>query len=143
VFSDLPAIFAREITQDGLQVEQHVLVDFGASKAGTQTLMQVVQARDPGANRPQGGLGWLGCGMLMMLHADLLSQRGCNEEEMELLACHIGARTARRYFWFRGSFQGEFRGQFLAFKRGTKVFSTPGNLQGEFRGKILPFQVPL
>jgi hypothetical protein len=81
--------------------------------------------------------------MLRVLHADLLSQRGCNEEEMELLACHIEARTARRYLGVRGIFQGKFPGPFQAFKRGTKGVSTPGTLQGEFRGKILPFQVQL
>jgi hypothetical protein len=81
--------------------------------------------------------------MLRVLHADLLSQRGCNEEEMELLACHIEARTARRYLWVRGLFQGKFHGHFLAFKRGTKGVSIPGTLPGEVRGKFLPFQVPL
>jgi len=59
VFSDLPTIFARDVTHDGLQIEQHVLVDFGASKMGTQTLMQVEQALEPMAHLTQAWLGFL------------------------------------------------------------------------------------
>jgi len=59
VFSDLPAIFSRDGTSDGLQVEQHVLADFGASKAGTQTLMQVEQAKAPTPNLTQPWPGFL------------------------------------------------------------------------------------
>src|SRR5260370_3749282 len=75
VFSDLPAIFSRDVTEDGLQVEQHVLADFGTSKAGTQTLMQAEQAQVPTTNLTQAWLGLLGYGMLVMLHAFLLSKR--------------------------------------------------------------------
>ncbi len=53
MFSNLPAIFSRDITEEGLQVEQHVLADFGASKAGTQMLMQVEQAQEPTPNLTQ------------------------------------------------------------------------------------------
>lgn len=53
VFGDLPAIFAGDLAQDGLQVEEGMLVRFGASKMGTQTLMQLVQAHQPTANRSQ------------------------------------------------------------------------------------------
>jgi hypothetical protein len=59
MFSDLPAIFAWDIAEDGLQVEQYVLVDFGASKTGTQTLMQVEQALEPMAHLTQAWLGFL------------------------------------------------------------------------------------
>ena len=59
VLSNLPAIFARDVAQDGLQVEQHVLVDFGTSKMGTQTLMPLEQADDPTAHLTQAWLGLL------------------------------------------------------------------------------------
>ena len=44
MFGDLPAIFAWDLTDDGLQVEQGVMQWFGACKIGTQTLMDVLQA---------------------------------------------------------------------------------------------------
>ena len=59
VFSDLPAIFSGDVAQDGLQVEQGVLTNFGPSKAGTQTLMQVQQALEPTAHLTQAWPGWL------------------------------------------------------------------------------------
>jgi len=73
VFSDLPAIFAGDVAEDGLQVEQGMLADFGASKMGRQPLMHLPQAQCPGANGTQAWFGWRGCGILMMLHAGLLS----------------------------------------------------------------------
>lgn len=39
-----------------------------------QALMEQVQARDPGTNQTQGWCQGLGCGMLSMLHAFLLSR---------------------------------------------------------------------
>src|SRR5713226_5390950 len=72
VFSDLPAIFSGDVTEDGLQVEQGVLADFGARKVGSQPLMQLAQTQCPGANGPQAWLGLLGCGKLMVLHGVLL-----------------------------------------------------------------------
>lgn len=51
VFGDLPANFSGDVTQDGLQVQQGMLVDFGARKAGRQALMELVQAHGPGAHR--------------------------------------------------------------------------------------------
>jgi len=44
LFGDLPAIFAWDVTDDGLQVEQSMTAWFGASKIRTQTLMDVLQA---------------------------------------------------------------------------------------------------
>ena len=73
VFSDLPAIFSGDVAEDGLQVKEGVLADFGARKMGRQPLMHLPQAQCPGANGPQAWFGWRGCGILMMLHAGLLS----------------------------------------------------------------------
>jgi hypothetical protein len=73
LFSDLPPIFAGDVAQEGLQVEQSVLTNFGADKQGCQTLMQQVQAQHPGANQTQVWRGRLGYGILMRLHAGLLS----------------------------------------------------------------------
>ena len=56
MFSDLPAIFARKVAEDGLQVEQDVLTDFGTGKAGSQAQMQAVQALEPSTHLTQ---GWL------------------------------------------------------------------------------------
>src|ERR1700694_4554066 len=96
MFGNLPAIFARDVTQDGLEEEQDVVVDFGASKAGTQALMQMVQALEPPAHLTQAWLNRLGCGMLNVLHAGLLSERRCKGERMRLLACHIREHCVKR-----------------------------------------------
>src|SRR5712692_975034 len=73
VFSNLPAMFAGDVTEDGLQVEQGVRANFGARKTGTELLMQAAQESCPGANRPEAWPGLLRCGMLGVLHAALLS----------------------------------------------------------------------
>jgi hypothetical protein len=39
VFSDLPAIFARNVAQEGLQVEQGMLARFGTHEAGGDGLV--------------------------------------------------------------------------------------------------------
>lgn len=59
------------LAQDGLQVELGVVVGFGASKMGAQTLVEVVQANAPAAHGPKSCLDRLGCGMVGMLHAFL------------------------------------------------------------------------
>jgi len=41
LFGDLPAIFARDVTEHGLQVAQGMLVGFGAREVGTQPCMQL------------------------------------------------------------------------------------------------------
>jgi hypothetical protein len=47
VLSDLPAIFARDLAEHGLQVEQGMLMRFGARKVGMQTLVKGVQLAQP------------------------------------------------------------------------------------------------
>ncbi len=91
LFSDLPAIFAGNVTEDGLQVEQRLLADFGARKMGSQPLMYLAQAQSPGANRTQAWPSWLGCAMLVLLHVFLVSDGQLAQEVLVLLACHIGA----------------------------------------------------
>jgi hypothetical protein len=41
VFSDLPAIFARNVTEHSLQIEQGMTAWFGAREVGRQALMQM------------------------------------------------------------------------------------------------------
>jgi hypothetical protein len=41
IFGDLPAIFARDVTEHGLQVEQGVTAWFSANEVGRHALMQV------------------------------------------------------------------------------------------------------
>ena len=47
MLSDLPAIFSLDLTEDSLQIEQGTLAWFGASKAGSQALMEVTQGQGP------------------------------------------------------------------------------------------------
>jgi hypothetical protein len=74
VFSHLPAIFLRDLTEDGLQGEQGMVEGFGACKTGTQTFMQLAQAPRPAADLTKEVLGLLGCGRVGGLHAGLLSE---------------------------------------------------------------------
>jgi hypothetical protein len=115
LFGDLPAIFARDVTQDGLQVAQGMLMNFGARKVGTQPGMELLQALVPSADLMQAWSGLRGCGMLRLLHAALLSDGRDNAEEIALLACHIGVGMARSSFPFQGKFRGLFQGVFLPF----------------------------
>ncbi len=98
VLSDLPAIFPGDLTDDGVQVEQGVTARLGARKTRRQALMQVAQAQRPSANLAQSWLGWLWCGMVMVLHAFLVSDGQLKQEVLVLLECHIGARIARSFF---------------------------------------------
>jgi hypothetical protein len=50
VFSDLPAIFARDGTSDGLQVAQGMMMGFWAREVGTQPRMQLAQVFVPSAD---------------------------------------------------------------------------------------------
>src|SRR5205807_9696416 len=100
VFSDMPAIFARDLADDGLQVEQSVTAWLGAGKMGRQARMQMEQAHRPAAHLTQGWLGLLCGGMMVMLHAFLVSDGQLTQEVFVLLECHIGARSARSFCWF-------------------------------------------
>ena len=102
LFSNLPAILAGNVAHEGLQVEQGVLVNFGSGKQGCQTVMQEIQARDPGTDQMQRGSQRLGCGMLKGLHAFLLSQKTARWISV---ACHIGGSMAEGVL-FRGNFPG-------------------------------------
>jgi len=73
MLSNLPAIFPGDVTDDGLQVAQGVTARFGARKTGRKALMQVEQAQGPGANLAQSWLSWRWCGMVVVLHAFLVS----------------------------------------------------------------------
>jgi hypothetical protein len=75
VFGDLPAIFAWDLAEHGLQVEQGQLVGLGTGKAGTQTLVELGQAQGPASDVRQTCPGWLGCAMIRRLHAVLVSDR--------------------------------------------------------------------
>jgi hypothetical protein len=98
VFSDLPAIFARDLTEDSSQVQQGMLKGFGTRKMGAQALMKLIQAGKPAANGPQSCPGGFGCGRVKRLHACFAFDGSHNEEVLVLLACHIGARRARSFF---------------------------------------------
>jgi hypothetical protein len=66
VFSDLPAIFSGDFADDGLQIEQGVLAWFGASKEGSQALMQLTQGQGPSCDLLHRGFDV--CGMVEELH---------------------------------------------------------------------------
>ncbi len=64
VFGDLPAIFAGDLAEDGLQVEQSVLAGFGASEAGRDLLVQMAQGQGPAAHLLEEGGNVCVCGKL-------------------------------------------------------------------------------
>jgi hypothetical protein len=83
LFSELPAIFARHVTEHGLQIQQGLLVDFGARKVGTQPRMQLAQVLVPSADLAERRPRLHECGMLRVLHAVLAfdagrCEKGCN-----------------------------------------------------------------
>lgn len=61
------------------------------------------------------------------------------QEVIGLLACHIGARVARRSFCFQGIFPGKGEPLAVSFEDAFCV----ARFQGQFRGKCPPFKVPL
>ena len=95
VFSYLPAIFPGNLAEDGLQVEQGMAAWFGTGEVGRHALVQEAQGQRPGADLTKGGADLRGCGMLMMLHAVLVSDGWLEQAVVVLLACHISTRSAR------------------------------------------------
>src|SRR5258708_9248237 len=96
LFGDLPAIFAREVTEDGLQVAQGMLMGFWAREMGTQPRMQLAQMVVPSADLTQALPNGRRDGMLMGLHSLLAFDEEYQSEGLQLLAWHIEARNARR-----------------------------------------------
>ena len=47
VFSDLPAVFSGNLAENGLQIEQGVVIGFGTRKVGSQALMELTQSQRP------------------------------------------------------------------------------------------------
>ena len=83
LLSDLPAIFARNVAQHGLQVAQGVLMGFWAGEVGTEPCMQLTQVFVPPADLWERGPHLYRCGMLRVLHAVLAfdegrREKGCN-----------------------------------------------------------------
>ena len=95
VFSDLPAIFARNVAQEGLQVQQGMLARFGTREARRETLVQGTSCERPAADLLQEGREWRIGSRLRASHAFLLAD-GTNSREFFLaLECHIQVRKAR------------------------------------------------
>ena len=89
VFGDLPAIFARDVAQDGLQVQQGVLEDFGASEEGRQAALPLTQAERPGGDLSRRWSLLHLCAIIRILHAFLVSD-GVLAQRVEMrVACHI------------------------------------------------------
>ena len=89
VFSDLPAIFARDVTQDGLQVEQGVLEHFGASEEGRQAALPLTQDERPGSDLLGRWSLLRVCAMIRRLHAFLVSDGWLEQRGEMRVACHI------------------------------------------------------
>lgn len=68
MLSDLPAIFSLDLTEDSLQIEQGALAWFGASKAGSQALMEVTQGQGPSSYLLLRWSDFFVCGMVEGLH---------------------------------------------------------------------------
>ena len=116
VFGDLPAIFAGDVAEDGLQVEQGMTAGLGACKVGSQTLLPPLQGPCPDGDLLGGWPSWRFCGMVRRLHAFLVSD----------------GRTTRT----RGMCSGSVS---HLDEIGTKSVL----IRGIFLGKCLTFKVPL
>src|SRR6266704_392494 len=95
MFSDLPAIFARNVTEDGLQVEQGVAKRFGAREIGSKPLLPVAQDQRPTGDLLRGWSLLRVCAMIGRLHAFLVSDGRLECRWTTLLACHFWTRWAR------------------------------------------------
>jgi hypothetical protein len=74
LFSNLPAIFARNGTEDGLQVEQGMSAGFRSREVRRDSLMELAQGQGPATHLPWEGCDLWVCGRLEGSHAFLLSQ---------------------------------------------------------------------
>ncbi len=105
MFSDLPAIFSRDLAHDGLQIEQGVLMWFGTSEVGSQALMQGDQGQRPSSYLLEGWSGFIPCGMVEGLHAFLFSDGYLFKDFFVLLECHIEIEKYMKRFlsgeWIR------------------------------------------
>jgi hypothetical protein len=77
MFGDLPAIFTRNVTEDGLQVAQGMLMGFWTREVETQPRMQLTQVFVPPADLTERWPDVRRCGMLRGLHAVLAFDEGC------------------------------------------------------------------
>jgi len=98
VFCNLPAIFSGDLADNGLQIEQRVLAWFGASKVGSQALMQVDQGQRPASYLLEGWSGIIPCGMVLRLHAVLVSDGHLSRCFFFLVECHIKSEKSTRFF---------------------------------------------
>jgi hypothetical protein len=71
VFDDLPAIFAGDLAENRLQVEQGMLIGFWTSEGRTDLLMELLQAHQPAAQGELSGSSQIGCGIVRRLHTFL------------------------------------------------------------------------
>src|SRR3989442_4427662 len=73
VFGQLPAVFARGVTEDSVQKRERTTTRFWPGKARSDPGMQAIQFLDPSHNISDGRLGFLCYGGGVMLQVLLLS----------------------------------------------------------------------
>ena len=89
VFGHLPAIFAGDLAQDGLQGEQGMPAWFGSCETRSQTLMQVLQLEGPSPNVLERWSDFIPYGIVLVLH-DVLGSFVLTLKCLFLLTeCHI------------------------------------------------------
>ena len=74
VFGQLPAVFARGVTEDCVQKRERTTTWFGPGKARSAPGMEAIPFLGPSYNISDGRLGFLCSGGGVMLHVLLLSQ---------------------------------------------------------------------
>jgi hypothetical protein len=79
VFSQLPAVFARRLTHDALQIGQCSATRLGTDKTRGDTAMQVYKALDPTTDISRGRSVSTTGGLLIWLHEVLLSHEHTEE----------------------------------------------------------------
>jgi hypothetical protein len=89
VFGHLPAIFAGDFAQHGLQVEQGLTAWFGSCETRSKTMMQVVQLEGPSPNVLERWSDFIIYGIVVVLH-DFLGPFVLTLKCLFLLTeCHI------------------------------------------------------